>query len=425
VLTLLAGVSLSTCGSVAPAASPQPSGPVPTVTVPMDLPVVITLVGELRPLEIALLDEQIALFEAANPDIRVEIAELRRSGRPALDVLGSRLAQGDVDMDVLLLDDAWLTEFASLGGLTPLDEAVDSHGVDMSSFLPPSVQASTVDGTLFALPWLADAGLLYYRRDLLEELGLPLPNTWPDLERLALALKEETNLPCGYAWQGAANENLTCNTLEFVWARGGDLLDKSGNVIFDSPQTLAALQQMTDLVISGASPGDIATYGAGKTLATFGRGDSGLMRNWFYAWDRLQGDESVVRGQVGTAALPTSCLLSLNLALSVHSMYPDKAFRLMRFLVGYDQQLQIGRQLDRAPALETVYANAQLLRERPFFEELHDAIIQARPRPRTVAYPEVSEVIYTEVNRMLAGEQSPQETAAVVQRRIEALLEEQ
>ena len=47
---------------------------------------------------------------------------------------------------------------------------------------------------------------------------------------------------------------------------------------------------------------------------------------------------------------------------------------------------------------------------------------QARPRPRSAVYPQISEAIYSEVNRMLAGEQDAGETAARIQERIEAAL---
>jgi multiple sugar transport system substrate-binding protein len=392
------------------------------VTVPVDVPVTVSLLGPFQDEELDLLSEQIRRFEAENPDIMVEIVDVREHSAQLRETMGDQLSGENTGLDVLVVDDAWLADFAAKGWLAPLDDAVKSEGLKMDAFLPGTAQSCTANGQLVSLPWIVDAGLLYYRQDLLDQHAAAPPASWPELQRLALNVKELDGLPAGHVWQGAAYESLTCNTLEFIWAYGGEVLDDAGQVIFDSPPTQAALQQMSDLVSSGASPADVTTYREGTTLAAFREGNSAFMRNWPYAWDRLQGDEWEMDGRVGVVSLPASCLVSQNLALSAHSIYPEKAFRLMRFLVGYEQQLQIARELGRPPALEAVYHDASLLEARPFFDALHTALAAARPRPRTVAYPLVSEAIYTQVHRLLAGEQDPAETAANIQQRIEAAL---
>jgi multiple sugar transport system substrate-binding protein len=420
VLLVLVCSMVTACGAATPESTPLPAGPTPTVTVPIELPVVVSLVGRFSQQQLAILDQQIATFEAENPDIRAEIVEVRGNSRQDRQTIGNQLAEENTDLDIFLLDDAWLAEFAAKGWLLPLDDYVKSSALDMSEFLPGTVQASTIDGELVALPWIADGGVLYYRSDLLEKEGHTPPDTWADLQSLAFDLKATEGLPFGHVWQGAARESLTCNTLEFVWAYGGDVLDEGGKVVFDSPQTRAALQQMSDLVTSGVSPSDIATYRENTALAAFRDGESAFMRNWPYAWDRLNASDSSIRGQIGVASPPASCLLGQTLALSASSMHPDQAFRLMQFLVGYEQQLQMAGETGRPSALETVYHSTELLQVRPFFESLHTILVDVRPRPRTTAYPQVSEAIYTEVNRMLAGEQDVNATVASIQRRIES-----
>jgi multiple sugar transport system substrate-binding protein len=422
-LVILAALALAACGPATPAATPSPGGPTPTVTVPIEMPVVVTLMGEFRAAELALLDEQIARFEAANPDILVEIVEPRKGPEGHREGMGQLLAEGNEDVDVVLVDDARLAEYAANGWLIALEDYVNDAGLDMGGFFPGTVEGSTIDGSLVALPWIAGTGLLYYRTDLLENQGLAPPTSWPEVQQVALDLKAAEGLRAGHVWQGEAYESLTCNTLEFVWAFGGEVLDVTGRVVFDSEETRSALQQMSDLVRSGASPEDTASYREGTSLAAMRRGESALMRNWPYAWERLHREDSQVGGQVAIVPLPASCLQGQSLALSAHGMHPEKAFRLMRYLVGADQQVEVATEAGRPPALEAVYADAGLLQAQPFLEALHTALGQARPRPRTAAYPEVSEAIYAEVNRMLAGEQDAGETAARVQQRIEGVLD--
>jgi multiple sugar transport system substrate-binding protein len=401
-----------------------PSGPQPTVTVPFELPVTIAISGRFGDALLSILDGQIATFEATNPDIQVEIIRAKASSDERREQFSADLDNGETTVDVYVLDDSWLAEFAAGGWMVTLDLYIQASGLEMDDFLPATVQASVVNGQIMALPWTADGGLVYYRQDLLAQSGYSPPEGWPELQTLALETRAQGNLPYGFVWQGAPYESLTCNTLEYVWANGGDVLDSEGLPVFDSPQTRAALQQMEDLLASGASPEEVTDFGEAQSLEVFQEGDAALMRNWSFAWAEVQGSASDVAGQVGVAPLPVPCLLGQSLVLSAHSMHPEQAFRFMAFLTGYDQQLHLAQQLGQPPALEAAYHDAELLVTRPVFTVLYAALANSKPRPQTPQYVQVSEAIYTEVNAMLGGGHNAAETAANVQRRLEAILGE-
>ena len=72
-----------------------PSGPAPTVTVPVDLPVTIALTGWFDDQTLALLDQQIAEFEGANPDILVEVVHAPRSAPERRDEIAASTSTGD------------------------------------------------------------------------------------------------------------------------------------------------------------------------------------------------------------------------------------------------------------------------------------------------------------------------------------------
>lgn len=422
VLAILVGSTVSACGTKTHEADPTPSAsaPLPTVTVPFELPITIAIAGRFGDQMLAVLDEQIATFEAANPDVKVEVIQTPRQREQ----LVTQLEKEGSTLDVYMLDDTWLAGLAAGNWLAPLDEYINAQNIEMDAFLPATVKASILNEQIIALPWTAGGGLLYYRKDLLDKHNYAPPTTWTDLQQIALDVKGKEAIPYGFVWQGAAYESLTCNTLEYVWAYGGDVLDKQGNSVFNSPQTQAALQQMSDLVASGTSPPEIVTYNETATLNTFQEGKSVFMRNWSYAWAILDADDSPLAGQVGIAPLPTSCLLGRHLALSTHSLHPEQALRFMAFLVSYDQQVDLAKNTGQPPALEIAYHDADLLTARPYFKDLYSALLVARPRPRVAAYPQVSEAIYTEINKMLAGEQGVEGTSAAIQRHIEAILHE-
>lgn len=415
---LLASWSLAACGPSTPRASPELTGPTRAVTVPVDLPVTIALAGRFAGQTLAVLDEQIADFEAANPDVRIEVVRAPRDTLERRKWVASRLEEPDNDIDIFVLDATWPAEFAANGDLVSLDDRVTSAGIDPDSFLPATIRANTFDGQLVALPWTADGGLLYYRRDLLDRYGYDPPATWTELQRQALEIKAQEELPFGFVWAGAAAENLTCNTLEYVSSHGGDLLDAAGNAAFDSIQSRAALQKMSDLVTSGASPRDTAMYDMSKAISAFRNGEAAFLRAWFDAQDYLTRDDSQVSGLVGLAPLPASCLGGQSLGLSAYSRNPDKAARFMAYLTGHHQQRQLALAANQLPALEAIYHDAALITRVPALDTVRTVLSAARTRPSLADYSLLSEAIYGEVNRMLAGEQDVETTALEIQRRI-------
>jgi multiple sugar transport system substrate-binding protein len=417
-LAAIALLLLIGCGADLPGPTPPPSGPAPTITVPIDMPGVVTVWGRFGEDELILLDQQIARFEAANPDLLVEIVKPEGAVQ-SVDALAQLLVDPNTAPDIVALTDTWLPGLAAQGLLAPLDSYVESHGMALTEFLPQTLEASRLNGVLYGLPRLTDGGLLYYRTDLLQASGLPVPATWTDIQQTALRLKAEANLKHGYVWQGAAYDSLACTTLEFVWAFGGEVGYNQGKLQFDSPEARQALAQIADLVTSEASPTDITSYREGTSLQAFAQGDAALMRNWVYAWDQLNAKDSPMQGRVGVAPLPASCQLGQTLALSAQSFYPDRAFRFMQFLTGYDAQIEMAIDLGRPPTRAAVFGDANLLAARSEYTLLGPALAETRARPGGAELLPLSEAIYVEVSQMLDQNQDPDTTAARIQQRLD------
>lgn len=323
-------------------------------------------------------------------------------------------AQGN-DIDIFQVDVVWP---GILGqhfiDLRPaLGEAAQAH-------FPAIVENNMVDGELKAMPWFTDAGILYYRSDLLEQYGLAVPTTWAEVEEAARTVMEGERAAgnagaWGIVFQARAYEGLTCNALEWVHAfGGGTIIDTEGEVTIDNPQAVEALTTAAGW-IDTIAPQGVLNYTEEEARGVFQSGNAVFMRNWPYAWALAQSEDSPIRGNVGVAALPrggeagqpTGTLGGWQLAVSRYSDNPEVAIDLVRYLTSPEEQKR--RALVRAnlPTIPALYEDPEILVANPFFGELFDTFTNAVARPSNVTgenYNRVSAAFWEAVHSVLSGQ---------------------
>ncbi|MEV0681235.1 ABC transporter substrate-binding protein [Actinosynnema sp. NPDC050436] len=309
----------------------------------------------------------------------------------AQDLVGARGDYQAQCYDVMTLDVVWTAEFAEAGYLAPLTPAE----FDVDRFLPAAVESSTTgDGRLWAVPWRADAGVLYYRSDLLSAAHEVSPPTWSDLERIAESLGPANGM-AGYVGQLDRYEGLTVNALEAVWAHGGGPVPQ-----WDSAEARAGIGALARGVEEGWIPRDALTYDESDSLREFAEGRAVFLRNWPYARALLEA--SPLKGRFGMAALPGPAALGgWNVAVSRCSKHQATARKFIRFLTGEDSQRALLEQAGYPPTLRALYREPALNARLPHLGVLRGALVTARNRPPTAHYDEVSRVVQGAVHASL------------------------
>jgi len=140
--------------------------------------------------------------------------------------LVQQLARRNGNPDVFTQDIIWIAEFAAAKWALPLDEYFNAEV--MKEYFPGVVQACTWQGKLTALPWFIDSGMLYYRKDLLDELGTKAPETWDDLIDTAKKLTSSGKAKFGFLWQAKQAEVLVCDLVSFIGSNDGTTLQPDG-----------------------------------------------------------------------------------------------------------------------------------------------------------------------------------------------------
>jgi trehalose/maltose transport system substrate-binding protein len=222
---------------------------------------------------------------------------------------------------------------------------------EIASLEPALVSSYTVDNKLIALPYQMQVGVLEYRIDLLRQYGYDRPpRTWDELERMAerIQIRERAKGNkdfWGYVWQGADAESLTCNALEWqLDAGGGNIIENNRTISVNNPAAVQAWQRARRW-IGWISPPGVVAYQEQDTMNLFDAGNAAFARVWGGATIPVAGKTrlthvraSSMSSQTGYAGLPggpvawTGTLGGSGLAISRHSLHPQQAVELVRFL---------------------------------------------------------------------------------------------
>ncbi len=136
-------------------------------------------------------------FKLEAPEIQVRIEQLPWSA--AHEKLLTAFA-GNATPDLAQLGNTWLPEFVALGALEPLDARLQATpGIAPDDYFAGIWDTNVVAGKLYGLPWYVDTRLLFYRRDLLADVGFNAPpRDWPEWVRMLEAIKRRVG-PTRYA----------------------------------------------------------------------------------------------------------------------------------------------------------------------------------------------------------------------------------
>jgi multiple sugar transport system substrate-binding protein len=363
-------------------------------------------------------------FRRENPDIALRTETLPNTSDVAREMFLTALEGGADDFDVFAIDVVWAPEFARAGWLADLSSAFPPQRL-RETFLQRAIDAVTLQGRVYAVPWFLDVGLLYYRTDLVPRA----PATYDELREFARAAQRRDRSLAGFLWQGRQYEGLNCNFFEAVWGHGGDLLERE-RIALDTEPARAALAWLSETIASGLSPRSVLSSAEEETRRAFEDGRAVFLRNWPYVWAEVQSPGSAVRGKVGFAPLPTATgapgagtLGGWQLAVNAHSPPSRRkaAERLVAYLTSHEAAVELAVDYSRIPARRDVYEDPRVQQGAPFIAALLPIALAARPRPPTPYYALASDSIQGEVSAAVAGIRPPADALARAQRTVDRL----
>lgn len=207
----------------------------------------------------------VALFEAANPDIKLNLEVV--SWSDVHKEVSTRISNNNAP-DILNIDT--FSEFQADGLLLPVSDYCPADLFE--DFFPAFIQESIIDGTVWAVPDLASARALYYNKGIFDEVGIAVPETWAELKDACQAIKDFYNGEVYGIGLDLTEDEGQATFAYFAWGNNGGFTDENGNWVLNSDANVEALEFVMDLINSGFANPSPSTQTRYELQDLFGAG---------------------------------------------------------------------------------------------------------------------------------------------------------
>jgi trehalose/maltose transport system substrate-binding protein len=348
------------------------------------------------------LKETIAEFNKANPDLQVKLVEFPEDAQQQHDQFVQRQKAKSGDCDAFEEDVVWTAEFASQKWLLDMSDYINTRKDD---FVPTTLATVTFDGKVFGAPRVSDVGMMYYRTDKVKSY----PKTWQELY-------DEAGKGNGIVYQGSAYEGLTVAYLEMAFAAGGTVISEDGKKsTINSKENLDALKFMADGIKNGDAPKSVTTMTEEPARRAWEADKATFMRNWSYCY-ALSQQAPKVKGKFAVAPYPewegggkAAVIGGHNMVISTYSKNPGGALKFIDYATSPERITKNAVKYSKTPSIAASYDDPKVKKAMPFSDALRQGVENAKARPVSPVYPQISEAIFKNVNAALSGATSPED----------------
>lgn len=306
--------------------------------------------------------------------------------------------------DVYQVDQVWLQAYALSGFLEPIGSFASGDAV--AAFYPNLVAIGNLQDQQWVLPLSAIPVDYYYRKDILDGMGLEPADTWDEL----LAIAEATQTPdrYGFAVRGERGNPITWTWLPMLWAFGGEIFDANGAPAYNSEQGVASVELFKKINATSA-PGWLSAQEVAALLQQDRATQTTLMSVYNGAMD--DPDASNVVGLVEFGEMPmqerrATILGMWTIGIGARSQNKDAAWQFVEYLSRPD----IAAQMALAGVVGATQPAIYELPDAPrYFPVLGKVLEYASPPPLIPQAEEWFLITGTELQNALSGVKTPEQ----------------
>jgi multiple sugar transport system substrate-binding protein len=252
--------------------------------------------------------------------------------------------------DISEVGSTWMPDLVGMNGLRQLAPAEVQKLGGQADFFPASWQSATLGdpSTIWAVPWLVDTRILYYRHDLLEQAGIDAREAFKTPTSLAQTLSRLRAAGNAVPWVVPSQETRMTlhNSASFVWGAGGSFVSADGQrILLDQPQARAGFREYFGLARFLAGPARNLTDV--QSDACFWEKQAAVTLSGPWMWRASAG----LRDKVSQTLPPGIPFVGgSHLVIWKHTRRPEEALELVRFLSSAEFQRMYTVQAGLLPA---------------------------------------------------------------------------
>lgn len=359
-------------------------------------------------------DAALKIIEAFNKQsetVNVRYQELPTDETERYNQIKRWLASGDSTIDIFDINMTWCAEFAQYGYTVKLDNYIKQENIDLNIYNNAIVNGCTYEEGLWAMPRLISTGLFFYRHDIVDKP----PDNWDDFIISASEYAGNKDTKYGYVFSGKISESLVTEAMELIYSYGGDIIDSTGKVIINSPESVNGLNKLYEIYNGSFVPDTEYKMTEIDACISFLNGESVYMRNVPSAWAICNTrDNSKVVGKFSVAALPAgsagsyTVLNGYSSVISKESKKQDEAWEFIKFISGFEGQKLLSIYSGRIPAMTKVLDDPNVTSVNPHFASVvfKNTLQTAVPNIVTPYYRTITSVMQDELYLFLTGKKS-------------------
>jgi multiple sugar transport system substrate-binding protein len=381
--------------------------------------------------------KQAALDYQTLTGVQVNIAEFPYDNLFEKELIDLTAATGAYDL--IMLDDPWFPRFATeqvLVDLTPFYQKSGQSGPD-EDFVASSIALCKhpyETGALYALPYVGNSQLFFYRKDLFEKHNLKEPATWDDVLTAARTIdeRERNGAPgggrlYGYVMRAARGNSAVTDFMPIFWSFGAEMFDADGRPAVNTAEGIAALQLMLEL--GKYTPSGYASFNASEVSAHLLQGTAAMSINW-PAWISAFSDpnKSKVTGKMSFGVMPGAResgraeIGNWLIAIPKGSRNAQAAFDFLLWATAAEQ-MKKSALAGNPPTRRSVFNDPELLAKFPAYPAQLKSLETSKPRPRTPLWNEIENVFGIFISRANGGELTAEEAMNQANTEISKIIE--
>ncbi|MBC9715876.1 sugar ABC transporter substrate-binding protein [Streptomyces sp. TRM66268-LWL] len=357
------------------------------------------------------------VYEKANPNIQVKVTPI--GWDVAHQKLVAAAAAGKLP-DVMQMGGSYMTEFADMGALEP----VDTKTFQEKDFFPAGWKQSQYEGETYGVPWYVDTRVLFYRTDLAQKAGIDkAPATMAELQQAAQKYKDNAGTKWGLSIQPGGLDTVQ-SFYQFLYSAGGEIVTQDGKAVANSPAAVKALENYASYFDKGLSEKSVRPgYDVTKD---FNNGSVPMFFGGPWIMGLIDENYPDLKGKWAVANVPTDESSSAMaggsaLTISADSEHKAAAQEFIKYLTDAKGQADWYERTKDLPANVNAWKSGDLASD-PAMQVWKTQMESAKASPAQPKWTEITSKIDTAIEKAVQGKASAKSALDAANGEIEGLV---